>query len=141
MINDTIAGIVNAISTVYGDEFVKYKDEQEQLNKPCFLIKPVKYTQEHHIQNRYIRTEVFDISYYSNDKAFTYEYMNVLESLFAILEYINIGENLTRGTDMSSEIADGVLHFHVTYKVFVVKEYDKEDNMEEYSTNMGLKKA
>lgn len=141
MINDTITGIINAISTVYGDEFVKYGDEQEQLNKPCFLIKPIKNTQEHHIQNRYIRTETFDILYYSNEKAYTYEYMNVAESLFAILEYINIGENLTRGTEMSSEIADGVLHFSVTYKVFVVKISDKEDNMEEYSTDIGLKRA
>lgn len=46
------------------------------------------------------------------------------------MEYIHIGENLTRGTNIRYEVQDKVLHFFVDYDFFVFKVLKEEEYME-----------
>lgn len=63
----------------------------------------------------------------------------VVERLFNCLEYITVGEDLIRGSKMSSEIVDGVLNFFVNYDLFILRLKNKDDAMNEVLRNVAVK--
>ena len=62
-----------------------------------------------------------------------------MERLFNCLEYITVGEDLIRGSKMSSEIVDGVLNSFVNYDLFTLRLRNKEDAMHEVLRNVAVK--
>jgi hypothetical protein len=131
MINEIVKGISRAIYETFGDEYTIYKDDVPQdFNEPCFMIVYLNGSIEQKSPIRYFQYNLFDIHYFPKDELNSRtEMRSVIESLFLSLEYINVLDNLCRGTKMSYEIIDDVLHFFVNYDMFVNKEVVKQADM------------
>jgi hypothetical protein len=124
MVNDIIKGIAKALSDMFGSDYRIYVENVPQgFEEPCFSIVPIMGDRTAKSPNRYLSRNKFDIHYFPKDEhQEKREMLSVGESLFLSLEYINVLDNLCRGTKMSYEIIDGVLHFFVNYDLFVVKD-------------------
>lgn len=138
MINDIIDGIAEALNKAFGSECTIYKESIPQgFKEPCFSIVHIMGENVPYLTGRYLKKNRFDIHYFptpgNREKTEMYAVEN---KLHFVLEYINVLDILFRGTKMSSEIVDGVLHFFVNYDRFVgVQEMEKPRmetlNMEE----------
>jgi hypothetical protein len=53
----------------------------------------------------------------------------IADRLYDALEYISIGEDLLRGSNISHELIDGVLHVYVEFNMFVLKKTAAEELM------------
>lgn len=133
MVNDIMDGIKNTLYGIFGDSCEIMFDELKQdFEPPAVWILELKTTQEHVIRNRYNRRYNFDIQYFpKNEIGITQEINEVTDALLLGLEYITAGGNLIRGSDISYEMQDKILHFFITYEVFVLKIQDKGPLMEE----------
>lgn len=140
MINKIINGIVDAINIEFGDDYEIYTESIEQgLQEPCFSVLILNPTSELFINDKHMRTNKVMIQYFpsTNDK---YQECNeVLVRLFNCLELIYIGDDLTRGSNMSGEIIDGVLNFSINYDMFVYKSHDKGQTMENLDVDSNVK--
>ena len=129
MINEIVKGISRALYETFGDEYTIYKEYVPQnFKEPSFLILHIRGTNDVKSPVRYLMRNQFDIHYFPKDELNSRtEMRSVIESLFLSLEYINVLDNLCRGTKMSYEIIDGVLHFFVNYDMFMVKDTSGDD--------------
>lgn len=139
MTNEIVKGISRALYETFGDEYTIYKESVPQnFTEPCFAIMHIRGTNDVKSPTRYFRHNLFDIHYFpKNELNARTEMRSVIEMLFLSLEYVNVLDNLCRGTKMSYEIIDDVLHFFVTYDMFLTKEVTKEvdmKNLEQSST-------
>lgn len=132
MTNDIIKAIAKALNDSFGSECKVYTEDIPQgFEEPCFSIIPVMSDLYPKLPNRYLNRNKFDIRYFPKEELRKrHEMLSVGEFLFLSLEYINVLDNLCRGTKMSYEIIDGVLHFFVNYDMFVTKNVVKESSME-----------
>lgn len=131
MLNLIFDGIVAKLIEAFGDGYKIYQEQVKQgLKTPCFLISCVNPTNEQFLGNRYYRTNLFSVQYFpqSNTDAKA-ECWEVQDTLYEALEYINVGEDLQRGTGMRGEFVDDILTFFVSFNMFVYKPTD-EDVME-----------
>lgn len=132
MINDIIKGIAAALNKAFGDECTIYKEDVPQgFKEPCFYILHVMGENVPYLTGRYLKKNRFDIHFFptpgNREKTEMYA---VEEQLHFALEYINVLDNLFRGTKMSSEIVDGVLHFFVSYDRFISKQENEQPHMQ-----------
>lgn len=123
MTEELVKGIARALYEGFGDEYTIYKESPPQnFSEPCFLIMHVRGTNDMKSPTRYFRHHLIDVHYFPKDELHQKsEIRSVADRLFLSLEYINVLDNLCRGTKMSYEIIDGVLHFSVHYDMFLVK--------------------
>lgn len=124
MINDIIDGIAGALNKAFGAECTIYKESIPQgFKEPCFSIVHIMGENVPYLTGRYLKKNRFDIHYFptqdTKEKREKEEMYAVENKLHFALEYINVLDILFRGTKMSSEIVDGVLHFFVSYDRFV----------------------
>lgn len=136
MINDIIDGIAGALNKAFGAECTIYKEGIPQgFKEPCFSILHIMGENVPYLTGRYLKKNRFDIHYFptpgNREKTEMYDVENKLH--FA-LEYINVLDILFRGTKMSSEIVDGVLHFFVNYDRFVGVQEAELPHMETLTT-------
>lgn len=141
MINSIIEGISIALNTEFGERYTIYTESVEQgLKEPCFFISCLNPTSKVFLGERYFRTNQMCIQYIPTNKSVEKEECNaVTERLFNCLEYITVGEDLIRGSKMSSEIVDGVLNFFVNYDLFTLRLKNKDDAMNEVLRNVAVK--
>lgn len=60
--------------------------------------------------------------------------------MFDTLEYVTmLNGDIIRGTNMHTEIVDGVLHFLVNYNLFLIKEPTEVDTMESLESTVDIK--
>ena len=119
MIQEIIDAICLAISSGFGDDCEIYTEAVEQdLKDGSFMIICLNPTNSRFFGNRYLRTNQFCIHYFPKTNEPNAECLEVIEELCDILEFIDVDGDLVRGTDMSNEIDDGVLHFFVNYDFF-----------------------
>lgn len=142
MIYKTIMGISQALNEEFKESYAVYINQVEQeLQSSCFLIVPVKHEQKQKLGNRYELLQSFDIRYFpSSTQEYTEECANVTSKLFRILEYITVDGDLTRGTNMSAQIQDGIMHFFVDFNLFVFK-LQERFNMETMQSDVSLKEG
>lgn len=131
MTNDIIKGIASALKGTFGSGCDVYaEDIPQNFTEPCFSILHVMSDRSAKLPNRYLSRNKFDVHYFpKSEHQAKGEMRSVGESLFLTLEYINVLDNLCRGTKMSYEIIDGVLHFFVNYDMYVAKETEREPDM------------
>lgn len=132
MINDIIEGIAEALNKAFGAECTIYKEGIPQgFKEPCFSILHIMGENVPYLTGRYLKKNRFDIHYFptpgNREKTEMYD---VESKLHFALEYINVLDILFRGTKMSSEIVDGVLHFFVNYDKFVGVQEAEQPHME-----------
>ena len=123
------------------DVYTIYTESVEQgLKEPCFFISCLNPTSKVFLGERYFRTNQMCIQYIPTNASAEKEECNaVVERLFNCLEYITVGEDLIRGSKMSSEIVDGVLNFFVNYNLFTLRLKNKDDAMNEVLRNVAVK--
>ena len=132
MINDIIKGIAAALNKAFGDECTIYKEDVPQgFKEPCFYILHIQGETVPYLTGRYLKKNRFDIHYFpSNSVREKTEMYEVENNLHFALEYINVLDNLVRGTKMSTEIVDGVLHFFVSYEQFIGVQETEQPRMQ-----------
>lgn len=130
---DLTNGIANALKKAFGDRYGIYDSEQgQELQKPCFFISPIKQTMRQFPGKRYKRENRFLIRYYPESENDTgSECRSVSENMLWSLEKIEIQGIPVLGSNVSYEIAEGILNFSVDYNFFVwnTKEEVKMDGM------------
>ena len=137
MIDLIMDGISTKLHDVFGDGCEIYGDTDvvQGLKEPCFFIAVLNPSQTPRLGKRCQRRHPFNVQYFPATAGDNTELQAVASECFDALEYIILpnGEML-RGSQMSYEIVDGVLHFRVNYDVFLNKP-TKQDNMETISVD------
>lgn len=135
-----VDGICKALSEEFGSDYEIYtEDVHEGLVEPCFTVRLLKPSQEQFLNNRYYQTHLFCIHYFPKSDDANDECFDVSDRLNECLEYITVDGDLIRGTNMNSEMTDGVLSFFVNYDMFVIKKRDEVPVMETYTQTTSVK--
>lgn len=132
--NKILDGVSLAIRGEYPDCQIEADSVEQGLSPPAFIILLLDSAQKQSMQRsekRWRRSLRFDIIYFPKNKHGRSECYKIADSLSMILEQITLpGGDKIRGTDISYNIVDGVLHFNVTYKHFAVVENPSEGALE-----------
>lgn len=130
MINEIIQGVAVKLSDTF-DGYKIYQNNVEQgFSTPCFFIEPVKPTISPLAQGRYLSRNPLDIHYFPTEGRNNAEMFRVAEELTVCLEYITLSDGeLLRGTSVSYEMVDGVLHFFVNYDLILCRTVEKSPAM------------
>lgn len=139
MVNNLIDGISIKLNQVFGDGKRIYSESVKQgLKEPCFFIVSLNPSQTQAMGLKYFRQHPFDIHYFPSKTGGNQEIQDVASDLFEALEYITLlNGDLVRGTNMHYEVIDGVLHFFVSYNMYV-KKVVETDPMETLTTETSV---
>ena len=126
MIKKVIDGICFAISSKFGEDCEIYTESINQgLKEGSFAIVCLNPTYTQFLGKRYFRTNQFCIHYFPKTNEPKSECLEVLESLYDALEIIEVDGDSIRGTNISNEMDEGVLHFFVNYDFFTIRKTDE----------------
>ena len=126
MIKKVIDGICIALSSKFGEECEIYTESIKQgLEGGSFSIVCLNPTNTQFLGKRYFRTNQFCIHYFPKTNEPNAECLEVLEHLHDALETIEVDSESIRGTNMTSEMDEGVLHFFVNYNFFTIRKTDE----------------
>ena len=140
MIQKIIDGISVAINSCFGEGYEIYTESIEQgLQEPCFSIICLNPSIEQFLGKRYFRTNQFCIHFFPGSDEKRSECYSVLEQLMDCLEIITVDGDPCRGSKMTGEVVDDMLHFFVNYDMFVYKQAAPEPVMETVSHNTNVK--
>lgn len=115
-----IDGITLALRTAYPDYQIESDTIEQGLTPPAFLVLLVDVEQVRRVGERWRRLPRFDILYFPMKGQ--EECYAVADNLCMALELITLpGGDLLRGTEISYEVTDGVLHFMISYNHFVYR--------------------
>lgn len=133
--NIILDGITLALRAAYPDNRIESCTIEQGLRPPAFIVRLVSAEQTARSGKRWRRLPRFDILYFP--KRSREECYEVADALCSTLELIDLpGGDKLRGTDISFEVVDGVLHFFVTYKHNVFLE-QQEPLMEDLKLEQG----
>lgn len=135
MINKLLDGLINVLYKEFGEDYTYYPNDVEQTFlcpafKPVFinpsvnLIRPPRYKVE----------APCVIHYYPLVDGDKKEINEVANRLFNSVEYVDMGDQLVRGVEMSYSTQDDVLLFSITYKFVVEQVTTPEPFMEDLET-------
>lgn len=122
--NIILDGITLALREDFPDAHIESNAVKQGLRPPAFIVHLVSAEAEAYPAGRAKRLPRFDVLYFPEKGR--EECYDVADTLCTVLELIDLpsGDKL-RGTDMSFEVTDGVLHFLVSYNHFVYKQIDE----------------
>lgn len=142
MLNEIIKGISIALHSTFGDGYKIYTSDVEQgLKEPCFFVHILKAEQKPLIGTRSQRVNPFDILYFPVCPGNHPELYAVAEKMLFGLAFIVMPNGaMLRGTHMSYEIVDQILHFFVNYNMIVYQK-KKEDKMKDLTKEIRTKKG
>lgn len=137
--NEIVKGISVALNTAFGDKYEIYQSAVEQgLTEPCFLISVLSPSQTPYLGARRRLAIPLDVHYFPAQKGSSSEMMEIAEQLFAVLEFITLPDSsLVRAIQMNYEIQDGVLHFFITYSVFLTS-FTEQTPLKDFSLTSGI---
>lgn len=134
MVNQIYSAITKKLEELFDEPLIYFDPLPQTFNGPCFWVRLLKAEQNQLLYNRYKVNLDFDIMMYpSNDEEFTEELNSVCTELNGVgtellhgIEYIVTEDgNRLRGTNISYEVQDGVLHFFISYILFIIVPYDR----------------
>lgn len=122
MTEEIIAAIASALAGEFGEGYTVYGEAVEQnLQTPCFFVFCASEGNRIYRPGRYRRDNLFAIQYLPQSREEPRsECESVAERLFLCLELVQLADGPLRGTGMRGEIVDGVLHFFVSYNMFLM---------------------
>ena len=144
-INSIIDGISIALDSEFNEEgtqqyTIRANELKQGLKEPCFFISCINPAFRLFFDKRYFRENEFCIQYFPQSRNRAKEECNaVAERLFLALEYITVDGDLTMGTKMYSEFADGILNFFVNYDSFVYIKKSDDSLMETLTVDVAAK--
>lgn len=117
-----------------------YIERKENKPKfPCFIVSVADSNHDLHVSKLYDRKLDYSVKYFLNAESIPVDYrkdlLQIGEQLYDVLEYVKVGDRITRGEDMSYRESDGVLHFSVTYEMLLYKENKRVPAMERLHVN------
>lgn len=140
MISEIITAISLRLNEVYPNITVTMEQVEQGLQEPCFFIEVLEPIRTPLVGQRWQQDTLVDIHLFDSE-AENIQFYTIAEELFAYLEYITLPDgNMLRGTSMHFAVNDGVLHFFVTYTVFLYRKKEKEQ-MEVLHLEEGLKEG
>ena len=141
MINKIIDGICLALSSKFNGSEIYTETVKQGLEDGSFSIVCLNPTYTHFLGKRYFRTNQFCIHYFPKTDEPKSECNEILERLYDALEIIEVDGDSIRGTNMKSEMDEGVLHFFVNYDFFMIHKNADEDevHMEHFDHNLDVK--
>ena len=119
MLNDIVDGVVATLRDAFPGHEIYTEQVTQGLKPPCFSICPVELANVPFLGTRALWTALFNINYYPSGDEPKQECLGVGNALTLALEYITVGGDVVRGTNMTFRIVDGVLVFTLNYNVFV----------------------
>lgn len=127
MVNRIYTAIAKKLEELFDEPLIFFDQLPQTFSGPCFWVRLLKTEQNQLLYNRYKVTLDFDIMMYpSNDEEFIEELNSVGADLLHGIEYIVTEDgNYLRGTNISYEVQDGVLHFFISYILFTIVPYDR----------------
>lgn len=136
MIREIIKAISNKLYAEFGHEI--YIDTvPREVDKDGFCIRCISSIIKPQLPPRYFERNLFDIFSIVGTQEEAY---GLIENLFDTLEYVTmLNGDIIRGTNMHTEIVDGVLHFLVNYNLFLIKEPAEIDTMESLKSTVDIK--
>lgn len=122
MINDIVNGISSSLFAGFGAGYKIYTQMVEQgLAEPCFFIKVLNVSIDRIRNERYQLAVNIDVHYFPLAKGDYADIYNVLTQMHSVLKRIALlNGDVLNGFDVSWECVDGVGHFMVSYKPFVL---------------------
>ena len=113
--------------------------KENKMKFPCFLVSVADSNHDLHVSKLYDRKLDYSIKYFLNAESIPVDYrkdlLQIGEQLYDILEYVKVGDRITRGENMSYRENDGILHFDVTYEMLLHKEAKRVPAMERLQVN------
>ena len=131
-------GITKALYDAYKvTVYLQWKENKMKF--PCFLVSVADSNHDLHVSKLYDRKLDYTVKYFLNDESIPVDYrkdlLQIGEQLYDILEYVKVGDRITRGEGMKYNENDGVLHFIVTYEMLLHKEAKRVPAMERLQVN------
>lgn len=140
MIQTIIDGIAEALFQEFGSGYEIHTEEVKQgLVEPCFLIRCLNPTKNLFLGRCYRRTNQFSIQYIPSEMNEIEECNSVAERLFECLEDVILHGKPIHGTELNSEVKDGILTFTVNYDGFVLKDVQDETAMGDFDIKAEVK--
>ena len=135
--------IVNAISLSLSESFdgidVHVNELEQGFKEPCFFIDLLNPSEKQIIGNRYLRRYLFDIAYFPKNNSQT-EIFDVLDKMHDVLEYIKLEDGtFMRGLNRKTMEEDNVLHYFVTFEMFIYKVGDSKNNAKMGKIELNIK--
>lgn len=133
---DLIDGISSTLYNIFGNTYKIYADNsiQQGLKNPCFFISVLNPSRKSYLKGKYLKNNPFIIQYFPKIDNDNIELLKVAEQLSEGLEFITLLDgSLVRGSKISYEIVDGILHFKVSYNIFVKKQITIDNKMDNLS--------
>lgn len=142
MIGEIIKGVSVGLHAAFGEGYKTYhNDVKQSLKEPCFFIVPLAPSMSPLQLHRFLQTNPLDVQYFPRDGGDNAEMLAVAGELFGCLRLITLPDGgRLRGTEMSYEIVDGVLHFFVTYTC-ILHELCEDNRMELLQTDVSTAKG
>ena len=139
MLSEIIKGLSMALNAAFGDEYEIYQNDVEQgLQEPCFFIAVLKPEIDPLPGNREIRRYPFDVQYFPPSPGDNAGMLSAAERMTEVLRILGLPDgDLLRGTGMSYEIVDNVLHFFVNYNLSAARPVSAAA-METLKTRIGV---
>ena len=139
MLNEIVNGIGLKLSKSFNGIDIHKEELEQGFEEPCFFIDLLNPSEKQIIGNRYLRSYLFDIVYFPKKKS-SEEIFEVLDKLYSVLEYIELNDGtLIRGIERSSREEDRILHFFITYEMFIYKLDEEKPKMKKLDVSNGLK--
>ena len=139
MLNEIVNGIGLKLSKSFNGIDIHKEELEQGFEEPCFFIDLLNPSEKQIIGNRYLRSYLFDIVYFPKKKS-SEDIFEALDKLYSVLEYIELDDGtLIRGIERSSREEDRILHFFITYEMFIYKLDEEKPKMKKLDVNNGLK--
>lgn len=112
----------------------------QNFNRPCFYLKQLNSSRKDRLGDRHTRKYVYDIHYFPKDLQSPRKELNRMEDLLYYYLYeIELQDSLTRAISMDSEKIDEILHFFVSYRLYLRKEEPGTPKMKTLDFEGGIK--
>ena len=139
MLSRVVSAISNTLEKTFPEVEIYVNKIKQGFEEPCFFIDLLNPSEKQIIGNRYLRSYLFDVVYFPKKKS-SEEIFEVLDKLYSVFEYIELDDGtLIRGIERSSREEDRVLHFFITYEMFIYKLDEEKPKMKKLDVNNGLK--
>lgn len=140
MIQRIVEEMKGKLEQLFGPDCTIHTEPADSQEGPSMFLCLLSDRKKPLLGSRFSMEYSFDLQYHPGKAQKTYEACEkAAQILYDNLLYLPVGDDLTRGKDMNSNITDGVLHFFVTYPLMMVQE-EPEDDMEEVTVHATEKK-
>lgn len=132
-INDIRIAIQQALDNAYPNIEIYSEKIEQDFEEPCFFIKTINSSQENQMWDSQKREIFFDIHYFSDkEEDINKDCLEMADSLYKMLELIDIEGKKFRASKMNHAIEDDILHFKLkfSYKILRIIEKAKMKKVE-----------